>query len=148
MTTYRTGNHWGVTIVREGDPAESVHLIRDGDATAQCCGKTPFELPGTDRLTTDPGLVACLSPASQLVAVVVNGDQALAERIAWLLTHTCATCMGPQRETVGMVCQTCGTDYGPADLEPAPSAETIAAVIAIADAPYQPGLDFRPEDDA
>jgi hypothetical protein len=43
--TYRTGNHWGVTIVREGDqPADA-----------------------------------------QLVAVVVNGDQALAERICTLL---------------------------------------------------------------
>lgn len=24
----------------------------------------------------------------------------------------CPTCSGPVRETVGMVCQTCGTDYG------------------------------------
>lgn len=24
----------------------------------------------------------------------------------------CPTCTGPLRETVGMVCQTCGTDYG------------------------------------
>ncbi len=52
-----------------------------------------------------------ITGAAALVAVVVNGDQALAERIAWLLTHTCPTCMGPQRETVNMVCQTCGTDY-------------------------------------
>jgi hypothetical protein len=49
--------------------------------------------------------------SAQTVAVVVNGDQALAERIAWLLTHACPTCMGPQRETVDLVCQTCGTDY-------------------------------------
>ena len=27
----------------------------------------------------------------------------------------CPTCSGPFRETVGMVCQTCGTDYAPAD---------------------------------
>ena len=27
----------------------------------------------------------------------------------------CPTCSGPSRETVGMVCQTCGTDYGPPD---------------------------------
>jgi hypothetical protein len=73
--TYRTGNHWGVTIVRE-EPIDGMTAV---DA--------------------------------QLVAVVVNGDQALAERIAWLLTHACPTCMGPQRETVDMVCQTCGTDY-------------------------------------
>lgn len=25
----------------------------------------------------------------------------------------CPTCSGPIRETKGMVCQTCGTDYGP-----------------------------------
>ncbi|GAA0494694.1 hypothetical protein Ade02nite_19890 [Paractinoplanes deccanensis] len=24
---------------------------------------------------------------------------------------SCPTCSGPSRETVGMVCQTCGTDY-------------------------------------
>jgi hypothetical protein len=51
MTTYRTGNHWGVTIVREGEPL--------GEN-----GKTVGD---------------------QLVAVVVNGDQALAERICALL---------------------------------------------------------------
>ena len=27
--------------------------------------------------------------------------------------HPCPTCTGPIRETVGMVCQTCGTDYNP-----------------------------------
>lgn len=27
----------------------------------------------------------------------------------------CPTCSGPIRETVGMVCQTCGTDYAPAE---------------------------------
>jgi len=27
--------------------------------------------------------------------------------------HPCPTCSGPIRETVGMVCQTCGTDYNP-----------------------------------
>jgi hypothetical protein len=48
MTTYRTGNHWGVTIVAETE----------------------------------------LGPAAvdaQLVAVIVNGDQALAEQICELL---------------------------------------------------------------
>ena len=27
----------------------------------------------------------------------------------------CPTCSGPIRETVGLVCQTCGTDYGDSD---------------------------------
>ena len=51
MTTYRTGNHWGVTIVREGERTPEGHI-------------------------TGP---------AELVAVVVNGDQALAERICALL---------------------------------------------------------------
>lgn len=51
MTTYRTGNHWGVTIVRE-QPIDGMTAV---DA--------------------------------QLVAVVVNGDQALAERICALLNE-------------------------------------------------------------
>lgn len=54
--TYRTGNHWGVTIVREGNNAAShtSHAPRP-------------------------------NPNDQLVAVVVNGDQALAEHICTLL---------------------------------------------------------------
>lgn len=50
--TYRTGNHWGVTIVREGTGPTDPQGRRTGD---------------------------------QLVAVVVNGDQTLAERICELL---------------------------------------------------------------
>lgn len=57
MTTYRTGNHWGVTIVREGE--------HGGDCFDTCNGH----------------------PGAQLVAVVVNGDQALAERICALLNR-------------------------------------------------------------
>lgn len=29
-----------------------------------------------------------------------------------MVTSGCPTCMGRSRETVGLVCQTCGTDYG------------------------------------
>jgi hypothetical protein len=61
MTTYRTGNHWGVTIVREGDVRVQGRLSPDG----------PVVPPHTI--------------GDQLVAVVVNGDQALAERICALL---------------------------------------------------------------
>lgn len=52
MSRYRTGNHWGITIVREGPGPEDVMGHHSGD---------------------------------ELVAVVVNGDQALAERICELL---------------------------------------------------------------
>jgi hypothetical protein len=51
--TYRTGNHWGVTIVRDGVP------LGENGATV----------------------------GDQLVAVVVNGDQVLAERICTLLNE-------------------------------------------------------------
>lgn len=33
-----------------------VHVIADGEAVTSCCGRTPFELPRTDRITTDPRL--------------------------------------------------------------------------------------------
>lgn len=52
---YRTGNHWGVTIVHEG---------------------------AGPRDLTDPNGGG---RAAELVAVVVNGDRALAERICDLL---------------------------------------------------------------
>jgi len=35
------------------------------------------------------------------------------QRLDLALAGNCPTCSGPQRETVGMVCQTCGTDYAP-----------------------------------
>lgn len=40
------------------------------------------------------------------------------EQVRWIvrdlraLAEGCPTCTWPSRETVGMVCQTCGTDYG------------------------------------
>jgi hypothetical protein len=35
---------------------EVTHLIADGEAVTFCCGRTPFELPRTDRLTVDRAL--------------------------------------------------------------------------------------------
>lgn len=52
MTRYRTGNHWGVTIVREG---------------------------------TQPPAASGTRADDHLVAVVLHGDAALAERICALL---------------------------------------------------------------
>ena len=34
----------------------------EGSGVTSCCGRTPFELPMTDRMTLDPALVTC-SPA-------------------------------------------------------------------------------------
>lgn len=53
-TRYRTGSHWGATIVREG--------TQPADATGH-------------------------RPDAELVAVVVNGDRELAERICDLLNR-------------------------------------------------------------
>ena len=64
MTTYRTGNHWGVTIVREND------------------------------LSIDTGH-APRPVAAELVAVVTNGDTALAERICALLNGQPPVHMSP-----------------------------------------------------
>lgn len=40
-------------------PAERVHLIADGEAVTSCCGRTPFELPRTERITVDPAWANC-----------------------------------------------------------------------------------------
>lgn len=40
-------------------------------------------------------------------AVLVN----LLRQAGWV-EQPCPTCQGPNRQTVGMVCQTCGRDYG------------------------------------
>lgn len=42
-----------------GDMTEPVHLIADGEAVTSCCGRTPFELPRTDRMTVDQALATC-----------------------------------------------------------------------------------------
>lgn len=66
MPTYRTGNHWGVTIVREDERTPEL------DDCAFCvASRTGCPIHG--------------AADDQLVAVVVNGDQALAERICELL---------------------------------------------------------------
>lgn len=73
MAEYRTGHHWGVTIVREA--------------------RQPTD--GTIKLARD-----------QLVAVVVNGDQTLAERICALLNGTepsLSAKAGPDEDACGKV---------------------------------------------
>lgn len=41
--------------------------------------------------------------------------------------HSCPTCSGPVRETVGMICQTCGTDYATPASAGEPKAQSKAA---------------------
>lgn len=89
MTTYRTGNHWGVTIVRD-----------DG-----------------------PGVAA-------LVAVVVDGDTALAERICALLN---ADDREARRKPTD--CPRCGADtpHPPHDVCPQCAVEMRREVDAAAE---------------
>lgn len=52
----------------------------------------------------------------------------------------CPTCQGPGRETVGMVCETCGTDYGPdlvAGLDDLTPAESLGVLVTQAIAQAQ-----------
>lgn len=45
-------------------PAPPIHgCPPDGSGLTPCCGRTPFELPRTDRMTTDPTEVTCAAPA-------------------------------------------------------------------------------------
>lgn len=41
-------------------PTETTHdCPRDGEAVTLCCGRSPFELPRTDRMTVEAALVTC-----------------------------------------------------------------------------------------
>lgn len=52
----RTGNHQFPHV----PPRETIHECPPkGSGVTPCCGKTPFELPYTDRLTLDQKLVTC-----------------------------------------------------------------------------------------
>lgn len=54
-----------------------VHRCPPGDSgVTPCCGRTPFELPRTDRMTDDPRLVTCRDPGASDSA---GPDEALAE---------------------------------------------------------------------
>lgn len=75
--TYRTGNHWGVTIVREGQPGYLFGLDVGPEGKHGPACRWPVE--------TCVGHPAGPLADDQLVAVVVNGDTALAERICALL---------------------------------------------------------------
>jgi hypothetical protein len=83
--TYRTGNHWGVTIVREPTRCCDLHT-RHCEAPADLCCHSCTEAAHTGLTPHADGSRCVLDPDdSQLVAVVVNGDQALATRICALL---------------------------------------------------------------
>lgn len=50
-------NRWLNNLVGvDSDRPSLVHLIDDDKGTTSCCGRTPFDLPRTDRITSDPAL--------------------------------------------------------------------------------------------
>ena len=51
-------------VNRIGFEYVETHACPPGDSgTMPCCGRTPFEVPGSDRMTLDPALVTCGMPA-------------------------------------------------------------------------------------
>lgn len=54
---------WGCDCGRKPEPVTHQCPVGDGGLTP-CCGLTPFELPGTDRITEDPERVTCRRIAS------------------------------------------------------------------------------------
>lgn len=51
---------WGETVTVEPVPSTITHLCPEvGSGVTGCCGRTPFELPQTDRLTLDSVAVTC-----------------------------------------------------------------------------------------
>lgn len=49
-----------VGVTADTTPAETVHACPpDGSGITPCCGRTPFELPRTDRISSEEGTVTC-----------------------------------------------------------------------------------------
>jgi len=64
----RVGDHVELTVTADAEPIkahitahthEVVHLAQNERGTMACCGRTPFELPRTDRMTFDPTQRTC-----------------------------------------------------------------------------------------
>ena len=72
---------------------ETVHLIADGEAVTSCCGRTPFELPRDERITSDPALRSCVIP----------NPMPEENKLAQVLHDT--------RESHGWGCEICQRDY-------------------------------------
>jgi hypothetical protein len=53
--------------IRDRVAAETREVVHgcppDGSGLTTCCGRTPFELPRVDRMSTDPAAVTCTPPA-------------------------------------------------------------------------------------
>lgn len=62
-------------------------------------------------------IAGALTGAAAVVAPAFPSAQLVASDMGEVAPEECPTCSGPQRETVGMVCQTCGTDFAPDDTD-------------------------------
>lgn len=80
-----------------------------GDQVTRGIGRTTltrsedgvWHWPNSDRTLSDWFINTWLDDGTVTVCHLSSRDE-----------HTpCPTCQGPRRETTGMVCQTCGTDY-------------------------------------
>lgn len=58
---------------------ELVHLMEEGAGFTSCCGRTPFDLPRTERITVDPAVRNCGLPA---LVVTEKAVQAAAKKRA------------------------------------------------------------------
>lgn len=128
MTTYRVGNHHGVTIVREGDGHRC-------DLDGHDCARG--HLVGVMLTAEDAALVVEAlngTPASQAAARCAKCGNALA---------ACQDC-GKPAQCGEPWCVDCQPEEGWLTSETV-SAATVADVMAIVDAPYQPGIDVRLE---
>lgn len=55
--------------------SEPVHRCPPkGEGILPCCGRTPFEVPGTDRMTVDEALVTCAGPGMRPLEVMTPRD--------------------------------------------------------------------------
>lgn len=68
--------------------SETTHRCPEGsEAAMPCCGRTPFEVPWTDRLTEDPESVTCgisASTAANAGEELIMSEDALRDRITML----------------------------------------------------------------
>jgi hypothetical protein len=92
-------------ILGQLTPDEVVHAcpVAEG-GLMPCCGQTPFEVPGTERMTLEPGLVTCRGAADGDTPSLADALKASLKRGADGLGMDCrggnhAGCIGPPGET-------------------------------------------------
>jgi hypothetical protein len=102
------------------------------EARARCKANGPAEDNWRDVLDeevceafaeTDPELLR--AELVQVMAVAGNWIEHIDRRESVTRPKPCPTCSWPSRETVGLVCQTCGRDYSTADAAAGPEPDWV-----------------------